>query len=49
LAERAASALPLSHFTQTPPAPDKWRRNEAAIMRVMPGIRATWQRLQDIE
>jgi hypothetical protein len=49
LAERAASPLPLSHFTQTPPAPDKWRRNEAAIMRVMPGIRATWQRLQDIE
>jgi hypothetical protein len=49
LAERAASPLPLSRFTQTPPAPDKWRRNEAAIMRVMPSIHATWQRLQDIK
>jgi hypothetical protein len=47
LAERAASPLPLSRFTQTPPAPDKWRRNETAIMRVMPSIRTTWQRLQD--
>jgi sulfotransferase family protein/aspartyl/asparaginyl beta-hydroxylase len=49
LAERAASPLPLSRFTQTPPAPGKWRRNEAAIVRVMPSIRATWQRMQDIK
>jgi hypothetical protein len=49
LAERAASPLPLSRFTQTPPAPGKWRGNEAAIVRVMPSIRATWQRLQDIK
>jgi hypothetical protein len=49
LAERVAAPLPLSRFTQTPPAPDKWRRNEAAIFRVMPSVRETWQRMQEIE
>jgi len=48
LAERTSAPLPLSRFTQTPPAPDKWRRNEASVMRVMPEIRKTWQRLQEI-
>jgi hypothetical protein len=48
LAERTAAPLPLSRFTQTPPAPDKWRRNEAAVLQVLPGVRDTWQRLQDI-
>ena len=47
LRERLAAPLPLSRFTQTPPAPDKWRRNEAAILSVMPGMRDTWRRLQE--
>jgi hypothetical protein len=45
--DRVAGALPLSRFTQTPPAPDKWRRNEAAISSVMPAVRETWRRLQE--
>jgi hypothetical protein len=49
LAERAAGPLPLSRFTQTPPAPGKWRQNEAAILRVMPSVRATWRRLQELQ
>ena len=30
--------LPLSRVTLTPPDPDKWRRNEDAILRVMPSV-----------
>lgn len=48
LAERAAGPLPLSRFTQTPPAPGKWRQNEAAILRVLPSVRDTWRRLQEL-
>jgi len=46
LQARASLPLPLSRFTHTPPAPDKWRRNEAAILRVLPSVHFTWQRLQ---
>jgi hypothetical protein len=48
LAERVAGPLPLSRFTQTPPAPGKWRQNEAAISRVLPSVRDTWRRLQEL-
>jgi hypothetical protein len=48
LAERVAGRLPLSRFTQTPPASGKWLQNEAAILRVMPRVQDTWQRLQDL-
>ncbi len=48
LLERVAAPLPLSRFTQTPPAADKWRRNEAAISSVIPGVRETWRRLQEL-
>jgi hypothetical protein len=48
LRERLAQPLPLSRFTQTPPAPDKWRRNEAGILSVMPSVRETWKRLQEL-
>jgi hypothetical protein len=48
LLERVGAPLPLSRFTQTPPAADKWRRNEAAISSVIPGIRETWRRLQEL-
>jgi LPS sulfotransferase NodH len=46
LVQRASGPLPLSRYTLTPPAADKWRRNEAAIRRVLPAIDATWQRLK---
>jgi hypothetical protein len=46
LQARTAGALPQSRSTQTPPAPDKWRGNEAAIERVLPDIESCWQRLR---
>jgi hypothetical protein len=45
LIERVSAPLPWSRYTQTPPAADKWRRNEAAIDRVLPSVDATWRRL----
>ena len=49
LARRLAAPLPLSRYTQTPPAPDKWRLNEALVGRVLPGIASTWQQLQRLQ
>ena len=46
LRERTAGPLPLSRYTQTPPARDKWRLNESLIERVLPAVEATWRRLQ---
>ena len=46
LLARTARVLPLSRYTHTPPAPDKWRRNEAAIERVLPDLEACWRRLR---
>jgi len=48
LAARVAGALPLSRHTQTPPAPEKWRRHEAEIQRVLPSIEPTWRRLEQL-
>jgi hypothetical protein len=46
LSKRVSGTLPLARYTHTPPRPDKWRRHEAAITRVLPSMEATWQRLQ---
>jgi len=46
LSERVTGTLPLARYTYSPPMADKWRRHEAAILRVLPSIEATWQRLQ---
>lgn len=46
LQARVASQLPLSRHTHTAPAPDKWRRHEDAILRVLPSLEACWRRLQ---
>lgn len=43
---RLAQALPQSRYTQSPPAPDKWKRHEAEILRVLPRIDFTWKRLR---
>lgn len=41
-----AQPLPLSRFTQTPPAPGKWRRHAAEIEPLIPGLDGLWRRLQ---
>lgn len=46
LAARTAAPLPPSRYTHTAPAPEKWRRNEAAVESVLPQVTACWQRLQ---
>jgi LPS sulfotransferase NodH len=46
LAARVAGPLPASRHTHTEPAPDKWRRHEAAILARRAGFESTWQRLQ---
>lgn len=38
--DQSLESLPLSRHTLTPPDPDKWRRHEAAIERVMPLVEA---------
>lgn len=48
LAARTAAALPPSRFTLTAPAPEKWRANEAAVLRVLPSLEATWRTLESL-
>ena len=48
LHSRVSQPLPLSRFTQTPPDPNKWRRNAALIEPVLPEVEAVWRRLQDL-
>jgi hypothetical protein len=48
LAARVGASLPLSRHAQTPPAPDKWRRNETEILRVLPSLEPTWRRLEQL-
>jgi len=53
LQQRLGGELPLSRYTQTPPDPDKWRRNEAEILRVLEpghesGAAETWQRCRRV-
>ena len=38
--------LPLSRHTLTPPDPDKWRKHEASLARIMPTIAATMARAE---
>lgn len=45
LAEHLTRPLPLSRYTLTPPDPQKWRRNEGPITRVLPAVTDTWYRL----
>jgi len=46
LMARVAGPLPPSRYTETSPAADKWRRNEAAILAVLPQLAPTWARLR---
>lgn len=42
------ASLPLSRHTLTPPDPDKWRRHEAALGRVLPGVAAARERAASV-
>jgi hypothetical protein len=48
LAQRTAAPLPPSRYTLTAPDPQKWRRHESAIARVLPGVDTTLQRLREL-
>jgi hypothetical protein len=48
LRARWSAPLPLSKYTHTAPHPDKWRRNEPAIARVLPMVELTWRRLKSL-
>lgn len=48
LEQRVAQPLPLSRYTHTPPAPGKWRRNEELVLRVLPALEPTWERLRSL-
>jgi hypothetical protein len=43
---RVRGALPLSRYTHTAPAADKWRRREREVSSVLPSLRPTWERLE---
>jgi hypothetical protein len=49
LAQRTAAPLPHSRYTNTPPAPGKWRANAAAIERMLPDVESCWQRLRSLD
>ncbi len=46
LRRNLASPLPLSRYTLTPPAPDKWQKNAEQVERIMPLVESTWHRLE---
>ncbi len=48
LQTRTAGPLPLSRYTQTAPASEKWRNNAAAIERVLPTLDSCWQHLRKL-
>ena len=45
LVERLSSPLPPAKHTLTPADPQKWKRNAAAVERVLPRVESTWVRL----
>lgn len=48
LSERLAKELPLSRYTHTEPAPEKWRKNEKEIISVMAAVEETRQRCEAV-
>ncbi len=48
LAKRLAAQLPLSRYTQSPPHPEKWRRNEREILSVLSTIESTQARCEKV-
>ena len=48
LIERLSRPLPPAKHTLTPPDPQKWQRNAAAVQRVLPLVEPTWNRLRSL-
>jgi hypothetical protein len=48
LAARLATELPHSRYTQTAPAPEKWRKNEEEILSVLGMVEETRQRCERV-
>jgi LPS sulfotransferase NodH len=48
LESRTGGTLPPSRHTLTAPAAEKWRRNEAEVLRVLPALEGTWRRLESL-
>jgi LPS sulfotransferase NodH len=48
LGQRLSAPLPEARYTLSKPAVDKWRKNEAEILTVLPSVQATWERLQSL-
>jgi hypothetical protein len=48
LLTRIAGGLPLSRYTLTPPAAEKWRRHATDIVRVMPSLESTIRDIQGL-
>jgi hypothetical protein len=44
---RLKQPLPPARHTLTPPDPEKWKRHESAIERILPTLVSTWRRLQE--
>jgi hypothetical protein len=49
LEQRVSGPLPVSRHALTPPAHDKWRRNEQALLEVLPGLEPTWRELEALD
>jgi len=48
LQQRINGPLPLSRYTQTPPDPEKWRKNEEQILTVLESVEETWKRCERV-
>lgn len=46
LHDTAGKPLKNSRYTLTAPEAEKWRKNEAALSRVLPGLHELWERIQ---
>lgn len=49
LKARLAQPLPLSRYTHTPPAAEKWRKNADLLEHVLPAVECTRQRLEQLQ
>jgi hypothetical protein len=48
LAASLTRPLPLSRYTLSPPKPEKWRKNEAAIHSILDSVQATDKRAKEV-
>jgi hypothetical protein len=48
LSQHVAAPLPASRYTLTAPGPEKWKKNQALVERVLPSVEGTWNRLRSL-